>query len=92
MAVKSTDIAEFLENFTESTLVYDGFEDAFLGYAERCASPGVAIYSFTKMVEVLVERDGMSEEDAEEYLHFNVLGGWLGEKTPYVLFDFRRVP
>jgi hypothetical protein len=30
-----------------------------------------------------VERDGMSETEAEEYLHFNVLGAYVGEQTPW---------
>jgi hypothetical protein len=34
------------------------------------------------MVGVLVTRDGMTPEDAEEYLAFNTLGAYVGPATP----------
>ena len=47
-------------------LTADGFDDAFLGVGRRCSRPDVAVYDVSKMVSILVERDGMSEEDARE--------------------------
>jgi hypothetical protein len=44
-------------------LYADGFEDALIGIGTRFTY-GVAIYSFAKCLDVLVERDGMSYEDA----------------------------
>jgi hypothetical protein len=29
-----------------------------------------------------MDRDGMTEEEAFEYLEFNTLGAWVGEETP----------
>jgi hypothetical protein len=71
------------EHDLEDVLLADGFEDAFIGFAERCAAKPVAVYDFAKAVDALVKRDGMSEEEAEEYLHFNVLGAYVGEQTPW---------
>jgi hypothetical protein len=68
-------------------LYADGFEDALIGTGTRFTY-GVAIYSFAQCLDVLVERDGMSYEDAEEYMHFNVLGAYVGENTPIFLDDF----
>lgn len=70
------------ENDIEAILA-DGFEDAFIGFAERCGCGHVAVYDFANAVKVLVDRDGMSEEEAEEYLHFNVLGAYVGAQTPW---------
>jgi hypothetical protein len=70
------------ENDIEAILA-DGFEDAFIGFAERCGSGAVAVYDFANAVKVLMGRDGMGEEEAEEYLHFNVLGAYAGEQTPW---------
>lgn len=42
-------------------------------------------YDYDAMVRVLVERDGMSEEDAREHLDFNVVGAYVGPDTPMVL-------
>lgn len=81
-------ISEFLEHRTDGAIVYNGFEDAFVGCVQRCSSPGVAVYSYEKMIDVLVRRDGLSYDEAAEFIDFNVLGGWVGDQTPYVLFDF----
>jgi hypothetical protein len=72
---------------TEDTLFADGFEDALIGTGTRF-SYGVSIYSLSKCIDVLMNRDGMSCEEAEEYMHFNVLGAYVGENTPVFLDDF----
>ena len=54
-------------------LFADGFEDAFIGIAERNGIQ-FATYDYSKCVEILVKRDGMTEQDAEEYIEYNVLG------------------
>ena len=69
----------------EGVLLADGFDEAFIGFAERCASQPVAVYDFRNAVKILVERDGMDESEAEEYLHFNVLGAYVGEQTPWFI-------
>ena len=30
----------------------------------------------------MVERDGMTYEEAIEYFDYNILGAWMGEYTP----------
>lgn len=66
----------------EPTLKPDGFEDAFIGTMSRCGQPTVLIYDYDKAVELLMARDGMSHEEAEEYMEFNVTGAWVGAGTP----------
>ena len=63
-------------------LLADGFDAAFLGVARRCGQPDLAVYSVQRAIRVLRDRDGMSEEDAREYLEFNTIGAWLGEESP----------
>ena len=48
----------------EEMLLMDGFEDAFIGFSKRCGQPTLATYSFLKMLQVLVDRDDMSFEEA----------------------------
>ena len=71
----------------EETLLADGFEEAFLGYIERCGQPVMAVYSYDKALDILTSRDGMTEEDAAEYLSFNVTGAWVGKGTPGFLVE-----
>jgi hypothetical protein len=70
----------------EDVLLATGFEDAFIGLAVRCGSEAVAVYDYFKCVEVLMTRDGMGEEEAEEYMQFNVVGAYVGERTPWFLY------
>lgn len=62
-------------------MLADGFEDAFLGVGRRCGQPDLAVYSIQKSVEILVAQ-GMTEDEAQEYLEFNTIGAWVGELTP----------
>ena len=70
----------------EDTLVADGFDDAILGYSAY--SPGreqLVIYDYWKCIEIL-KTEGMTEEEAIEYLEFNTIGAWVGEKTPVFVY------
>ena len=63
-------------------LLADGLEDAFIGVGRRCGQKDVAVYAIPRAINVLVTRDGMSVEEADEYLEFNSIGAWVGEETP----------
>ena len=78
-------ISEALEDMGESTLLMDGFEDAFSGVSRRINEPTLAVYSYDKMVDVLMFRDGMNYEDASEYIDYNCVGAWVGEQTPIIV-------
>ena len=72
----------------DEVLLADGFEGAFVGVGSQFNTL-VAVYDLDKMMSILMERDGMSYDDAEEYISFNVTGAWVGPKTPIFL---RRAP
>lgn len=63
-------------------LLADGFEEAFLGICRRFGQPPLAAYDRAKCIKILMDRDGMTEDAAEEFFEFNVIGAWLGEGTP----------
>ena len=62
-------------------LLADGFDEACIGVGLRAASPDIAVYSRAKCIKVL-EKSGMSPEEAEEFFEFNVVGAYVGERTP----------
>mgnify|MGYP001009893774 FL=1 len=66
----------------ESVLLADGFDDAAIGVVERCGQPPIVVYDYEKCADILVDRDGMLLEEAEEYLDFNSVCAWAGEGTP----------
>ena len=61
-------------------LLADGFDNAIIGISSGF-NP-IAVYDYGKCVEILMERDQMSSEDAIEFMNFNVTGAYVGEKTP----------
>ena len=64
----------------EECLLADGFDEALIGITVSI-NP-VAAYSKDRMIQILMQRDGMTYEDAIEYLEFNVFGAHVGDKTP----------
>jgi hypothetical protein len=84
--MKREEIEEYFESIGESVLLMDGFDDAIIGFSQRMNEPILAVYSWTKILDSLVS-SGMDEEDASEYIDFNILGAYVGEKTPIVVMD-----
>lgn len=75
-------IQEYLEQRDENALLADGFDDALIGFAQRINEPLLAVYSYQLIIDILMKRDGMSYDEAEEYADFNILGSWMGPQTP----------
>ena len=69
---------------------WDGLDDAILGQAsvwngtERVE---VLVYDADLMIKVCVDRDGMSEEEANEYILFNIEGAYIGKDTPVLVWQ-----
>lgn len=59
----------------------DGFDDAILGVSERFGSEPIVCYDKRKVLKKL-EEDGMTEEEAMEYFEYNIIGAYVGDKTP----------
>jgi hypothetical protein len=63
-------------------LYVDGHEDALVGTGVMFGRQDVAVYSSKKIIEKLMERDGMTGEEAEEFFDFNILGSYNGPGMP----------
>lgn len=69
----------------EAVLFYEPpvLDFAILGLS--CPNPGrgtrCVVYDYAKVVEVFVS-EGMTQEDAVEWVEYNTLGAWLGGATP----------
>ena len=68
----------------EEFLSADGFDDAIIGVDDESMR---LIYSINKCINILVDRDKMSIDDAWEYFGFKVKGAYVGEKTPIWCVD-----
>lgn len=71
------------DDIESNALMLDGFDEALIGLGTQFCHD-VAIYSYEKCVDILVS-NGLTHQDAEEYLEFNVAGAWVGNNTPVLL-------
>lgn len=81
-------INDFFIERDEDVLLMDGFDEAFIGYSQRINEPMLAVYSWEKMVDVCIKRDGMTYDEATEYIEYNCTGAWVGERTPIIVMPF----
>lgn len=78
----SEKVIDSLMEQNPEALLCDGLNDALIGWCFRATKPEVAVYDYDKCLEIFMKRDGMTYEEAMEFLHFNVIGAWVGENTP----------
>jgi hypothetical protein len=67
----------------------DGFDEAIIGPAmvwNGGSMDARLVYDAEKIREVLMERDGMSHEDAREFIEFNIEGAYVGPQTPVLVW------
>jgi len=90
------DIKDLISEFNEEAVVFDGFDEAIIGMAERINLGPVVAYSVEKIFEILMKGMEVSEDDLDEdetiesrkymdaleYFEYNIKGSWMGEFTP----------
>lgn len=78
-----TSIREYLSSLSEGLLFMseEKFDVAIVGLADRIGMDTVVVYDTTKIIDIL-EEEGMDREEATEYYEFNIIGAYVGERTP----------
>tara|TARA_R110002074_G_scaffold28743_7_gene82819 strand:+ start:1191 stop:1484 length:294 start_codon:yes stop_codon:yes gene_type:complete len=72
---------QFIETLADNeALLADGFEEALIGHTQ--GGNVVAVYDYELCVQVLMERDSMTAHEAIDFMDFNVVGSYVGDKTP----------
>jgi hypothetical protein len=90
--INHDDVRAWIAEYNPEALLADGFEAAIVGIAERCGKEPLVVYDAGKCVQILVERDGMDEDEALEFFNFNTLGAWMGDNTPLFLTRYEPEP
>jgi hypothetical protein len=87
-------VLEYCEHQEIEVLTLDGFEDCVIGaslptgFFSEDEQPRL-VYDAEKIVKKLMS-DGISREDAEEYFQFNIIGAYVGKKTPMFVCPLRH--
>lgn len=72
----------------DDLLKFDGFDDAIIGVCVTWHGNMLVeriIYNGKKILDQLMA-GGMSEEEASEHIDFNMLGAYVGESTPAIMW------
>ena len=76
---------ELTERFGSDLLFADNFDNSIIGVTTGFNS-GIVVYDGNKMAKELMYQHNMTDEEAWEYLEYNVFGAYVGDKTPiYVI-------
>ncbi len=68
---------------------YDGYDEAIIGPASiwrNGTQISVLVYDAEKIREILMRDDVMDAEEAREFIEYNIEGGYLGIKTPVLVW------
>ena len=68
-------------------LTADGFDEAIIGSIISFGRREIVLYSTQKILDIMVERDDMTQEEAFEFFDFNIIGSYNGEGMPAFLND-----
>ena len=74
---------------SEQPLRADGFNQAIIGNEYNTNR---VVYSIDRMLQILIDRDGMSMEEAIEFFDFNIGGAYVGEMTPVYVWTEDNIP
>jgi len=77
----SSHIRDIMGSGDPDLMFADGFDDAILGVCDRFGQGSVVAYDYRRCIDILVI-SGMSNDEAVEYFDFNVIGAWVGDRTP----------
>ena len=77
---------DFINQYADGAVLFDGCDNALIGYGSRIDMEPVAIYSYRLLVQSFIE-EGMDKDDASEYVEYNIVGLWAGERTPIIVYE-----
>lgn len=84
MIINDYDIHEYCED----AVILDGLDDAIIGIVEDFHGRRI-LYSKDKILQILQERDSMTESEAEEFYDFNIIGLYASELNAVFLVTIK---
>lgn len=74
----------WIETIYPEAVKMDGFDDCIVGIVHRHTQGPIICYDIEKVKEKL-KSEGMTEEEAVEYMDYNQMCAWVGARTPCFL-------
>lgn len=77
-----------IDEYAEGAILLTDLEDCIIGVVEEFGTGRRILYDKNKIIKKLQERDLMTEQEAEEFYDYNILGLYAGEQNPVFLDRF----
>jgi hypothetical protein len=77
-----------IDEYAEGAILLTDLEDCIIGVVEEFGNGRRILYDRMKIIQKLQERDSMTEQEAEEFYDYNILGLYAGEQNPVFLDRF----
>ena len=74
-----------LEDYAPDAIILTDLDEAIIGIVESFGGGSRILYDKNKILDLLMERYGMTHSESEEYYDFNIIGGYFGEMNPVFL-------
>ena len=72
-------------------ITWDRLNDAIIGTGGRWGMEEVFVYSYDKILDILMTEDEMTEREAIDYIEYNIAGSYVGELTPILVRSLDEV-
>jgi len=72
---------ELVTHFGDDLLFADSFDAAIIGVSIG-DNPRRVVYDTGQMVDILVQKENLTKEEALEFLEFNTFSAHVGDQTP----------
>ena len=87
MIANGDKVRNWVKDNDEEALFADGLDDAIIAISrDSLTGKYRVVYDVARIVQVLVNDQGMSEDEAYEHMEFNIIGGYVGDMTPIWAF------
>lgn len=81
MDLEAQEIRKWVSELNEEAILWDGLDECIIGVS----TDGKAVYDIQKMIAHF-QTEGMSREEAEEWVDYNILYAYVGELTPIHIY------
>ena len=76
---------EYYYGETEVVIFADGWDSCIIGFDPNTWS---VVYSRTRVIDLIIEENDATHDEAVEYAEYHVFGAMLSAKTPIWIEDF----
>jgi hypothetical protein len=78
-------VQEWLAERQPDAVLLDGLDEALVGAGCIAGGQALAVYDQGAILDTLMERDGMTEQDAWDHYGYNIESLYAGSGTPLII-------